>query len=126
MRGVVATSVDDYLDKVEWDEGREALVKLRAILQSALPQAQEVISYGMPMYKQHGMVVGFAAFKSHCSLFPGGTVPDFAEKLKHFKTSKGTIQFHPSKPLPEALVREIAAARLAENLAIAEEKRKRR
>jgi uncharacterized protein YdhG (YjbR/CyaY superfamily) len=125
MRGVVATSVDDYLEKVEWAEGREALVKLRAILRDALPDAEEAISYGMPMYKQHGMVVGFAAFKGHCSLFPGATVCDFEDRLKEFKTSKGTIQFHPSKPLPEALVREIVAARVAENKAIAEEKKRK-
>lgn len=116
MRMEKFDSVDDYLDAIQPEEFRAYLTHLSAVLKGALPDAEEVISYGMPMYKQAGMVIGFAAFKKHCSLFPGHTVADFVEELKDFKTSKGTIQFLPSKPLPDELIVRIALRRLQENL----------
>jgi uncharacterized protein YdhG (YjbR/CyaY superfamily) len=112
-----SSPVDEYLAAVEWAEAREALSRLRAIIRDEVPDADEVISYGMPGYKLNGPIVWFAAFKNHCSLFAAHTVGDFTEELKGYKISKGTIQFKPDKPLPEALVRAIVRARLAENLA---------
>lgn len=118
------SSVDHYLESVTNDEARNALTWMRSVIRDELPDAVETMSYGMPMFKFHGMVVGIAAFKNHCSLFPGHTVADFAEELKDYKTSKGTIQFSPKKPLPEALIRAIVRKRADENLALAVEKKK--
>ena len=88
------------------------------------PKATEVISYQMPMYKQNGMVVGFAAFKDHCSIFPGSAVMDaHKEELKHYDTSKGTIRFPANKPLPAALVKKLVKARIKENEARANRKK---
>ena len=61
--------------------------------------------------------MGFAAFKNHCSLFPGGTAQDFADELSGFNISKGTIQFTPDSPIPEPQVRRIIRARVEANLA---------
>ncbi len=108
-------SVDDYLASVESEVARETLSALRQFIRSELPQAEEVISYGIPTYKQSGFVASFAAFKNHCSFFPGHTVQDFSQELKGYKTSKGTIQFPHDKPLPDKLVRSILRARVAEN-----------
>ena len=108
--------VDEYLAQVPSDEARASLERLRSIILEEAPGAQELISYRIPTYKVNGFLVGFAAFKNHCSFFPGHTVADFTEELKGYKTSKGTIQFRPDKPLPESLVRSIVKARLAENL----------
>lgn len=108
-------NVDLYLDAIESDEARDALTRLRQIIRDEIPEAKEVISYGMPMYMFHGMVVGFAAYKKHCSLYPGHTIADFSEELKAFKTSKGTIQFDPKSPVPETLVRAMVRARADEN-----------
>jgi len=63
-----AKNVDEYLAGVP-KEARATLEKLRKTIKAAAPRATEVISYQMPMYKQNGMLVGFAAFKDHCSLF---------------------------------------------------------
>ena len=63
-----ARDVDDDLARVP-EEARATLEKLRKTIKAAAPRATEVISYQMPMYKQNGMLVGFAAFKDHCSLF---------------------------------------------------------
>ena len=113
--GSVARDVDDYLAKVP-KEARTTLEKLRKTIKVAAPMAAEGISYQMPMYKHHGMVIGFAAFKDHCSIFPGAAVMDaHKEELKRYDTSKGTIRFPANKPLPAALVTKLVKARIAEN-----------
>jgi uncharacterized protein YdhG (YjbR/CyaY superfamily) len=112
------TSVDEYLARVSSDGARASLSALRAIIRSEAPQAQEIISYGIPTYKVSGFLASFAAFKNHCSFFPGHTVADFSDALKGYRTAKGTIQFPHDRPLPESLVRAIIKARLAENVAI--------
>ena len=114
-----AASVDEYLNELPSDHARSLLSWIRDVIRDEVPEATESISYGMPMYNLYGMVVGFAAFKNHRSLFPGHTVADFAEELKDYKTSKGTIQFRPDKPLPEALIRAIVRKRADENFATA-------
>src|SRR6266852_3383235 len=68
--GPAARNVDEYLAGVP-KKARSTLEKLRRTIKAAAPMAAEVISYQMPMYKHHGMVIGFAAFKNHCSIFPG-------------------------------------------------------
>ena len=108
-------TVDDYLARVP-EEARATLEKLRQTIRAAAPKAVEVISYQMPMFKHHGMVAGFAAFKDHCSLFPGSAVmEEYREELKRYDTSKGTIRFPAGKPLPVALVRKLVKARVKQN-----------
>lgn len=109
-------SVDAYLREIPNEAARASLAALREVIRDELPEAEEVISYGVPTYKLKGFVASFAAFKNHCSFFPGHTVAEFAEQLKGYKTSKGTIQFSPDSPLPEELVRAILRARARENL----------
>jgi uncharacterized protein YdhG (YjbR/CyaY superfamily) len=108
-------SVEEYLAAVP-EPFRTALRSLRAIIRDAAPDATEQISYGMPSYKLGRPLVSFAAFKNHCSLFgmSGGLFDELDRELQGWRTSKGTIQFTPERPLPEALVRKIIAARRAE------------
>jgi uncharacterized protein YdhG (YjbR/CyaY superfamily) len=118
-----ARDVDEYLAGVP-EEARATLAKLRQTIKAAAPMAAEGISYQMPMYKHHGMVVGFAAFKDHCSIFPGAAVMDaYKEELKHYDTSKGTIRFPANKPLPATLVKKLVKARIKENEARANRKK---
>jgi len=109
-------SVGDYLKAVPAAQ-RALLKKVRQTIRAAAPKATEVISYGIPGYKHHGMLVYFAAFKDHCSLFGVGTglMKEHAKALAPFKKSKGTIQFTPEKPIPLALVRKLVKARVAQN-----------
>ena len=87
-----------------------------AIRSAAPPEATETISYGMPAFKYKGVLVWFAAFSKHCSLFPTASVVEaFKNELKGFSTSKGTIQFPTDKPLPSALVKKLVRARVAQN-----------
>lgn len=116
-KGKAATTVDEYLAGTP-EPARSTLKHIRAVIRSVVPkEATEVISYRIPMFKYNGMLVGYAAFKNHCSLFPtgSGVIEKFAKELKGYSTSRGTIQFPSDKPLPDALVKKIVKARVAEN-----------
>jgi uncharacterized protein YdhG (YjbR/CyaY superfamily) len=108
--------VDEYLAAVP-EPARGTLNKMRATIRSAVPrEATEVISYGMPAFKHKGVLVWFAAFSNHCSLFPTASVIEaFKNELKRFSTSKGTIHFPTDKPLPTALVKKLVKARVAQS-----------
>ena len=119
-------TVDDYLAALP-EQARTTLEKLRKTIKAAAPEATEGISYQMPMYKQHGMLLGFAAFKNHCSLFPGPkAIETHKIELSAYVTSKGTIRFPTDKPLPVALVKKLVKTRIAENLAKLKSKGKKR
>ena len=120
-----AKTVDEYLAALP-EEARATLEKIRKAIKAAAPKATEVISYQIPMYQHHGMLVGFAAFKDHCSFFPGAKpVATFKDELKAYKTSKGTIRFPIGKPLPAGLVKRLVKARIAENEERLSEKQKK-
>jgi uncharacterized protein YdhG (YjbR/CyaY superfamily) len=106
-------TIDEYLATVS--EGhRTALEKLRKTIRSIAPRAEECISYQLPAFRLDGkMLVWFGAGANHCAFYPSGIVQEFAEELKDFKTSKGTIQFQPNHPLPVTLVKKIVKARMA-------------
>jgi len=108
-------TVDEYLDSLPEKE-RTVLGNLRKTIKATAPQAEEVIGYGMPGYKYHGMLVYFAAYKNHCSFFPGTSMLGaFEDEVKPYKTSKGTLQFTVDKPLPASLVKKIVKARMKQN-----------
>jgi uncharacterized protein YdhG (YjbR/CyaY superfamily) len=114
------TTVEDYLAALP-DGSRAALEKLRKTIRAAAPDATEAISYQMPAFKDHGRIlVYYAAFKDHYSLFPASTtvIEAFGEELKPHVRGKATIRFDAEKPLPTALVKKIVKARLEENAAL--------
>ena len=88
---------------------------MRAVIRSAVPrEATETISYRIPAFKHHGILVWFAAFSDHCSLFPtAAVIVAFQKELKRFQTSKGTIHFPLNRPRPVALIKKIVKARVA-------------
>ena len=113
-RGAVK-SVDEYFADVP-EPARSMLTEMRTVIRSEVPaEATEVISYGIPAFKHNGVVVWYAAFSDHCSLFPTAAVIEaFKKELKGFATSKGTIYFPTDKPLPTALLRKLVKARVAQ------------
>ena len=115
-RGIAPDGVIEYLAQVPPPQ-RAALEKLRSTIKSIVPDATEVISYDMPTFKLNGrMLVSYAAFKKHCSFFPGaGPIEMHANDLKSFQTSKGTIQFTPEHPLSTGLVRQLVKTRIKLN-----------
>lgn len=109
--------VNKYISNLPIEQ-QIALERVRQIIKNTVPEAQEYLSYKMPAYHFHGMIGGFAAFKNHCSFFPwdSKTIDVFKDELTGFKTSAGTIQFTPEKPLPEKLLQKILRYRVASNL----------
>lgn len=110
-----AGAIDNYLAALSPDK-RAALTKLRKIIRTAVPRAEECISYQFPAFRLDGRVlVWFGAATHHCAFYPGA-LPIEAHKreLKGYDTSKGTIRFQPDRPLPALLVRRLVQARIAE------------
>jgi uncharacterized protein YdhG (YjbR/CyaY superfamily) len=115
-KNALAETVDDYLAAVP-EDARAALAKLRKTIKAAAPKATEVISYQIPAYKHHGLLVGFAALKDHCTfhIMSADVTRAHAAELKDYKLGKASIRFAPDKPLPAALVTKLVKARIAEN-----------
>jgi uncharacterized protein YdhG (YjbR/CyaY superfamily) len=108
-------NADEYLARVP-EPARSTLNKIRAAIRSAAPaEATEIISYRIPAFQYKGVLMWFAAFSDHCSLFPTAAVIEtFKNELKGYTTSKGTIHFPTDKPLPAALVKKMVKARVAQ------------
>ncbi len=118
------TNVDHYIMGFP-EETQHLLDQMRATIKKAAPNAEEVISYMMPTYKQDGTLVHFAGYKGHIGFYPG---PDGLQKYKKelsgYKGAKGSVQFPLDKPLPLDIVAGIVKFRLEQNSAKAKEKAK--
>lgn len=101
-------SIDEYI--AAQDEGiQPMLMEIRTILKSALPEAEERISWSMPTYWKDGNIIHFAASKSHLGIYPGEeAIVAFADELSEYSVSKGTIRVPYDKPLPTELIEKIA------------------
>lgn len=109
-------TIDEYIGTFPEDV-REKLEKIRQTIRKAAPEAKEVISYQMPTFRQNGILVHFAAFTNHISLFPTpSAIVAFEEELRPFETSKGTIKFPMEEPIPFDLITNIVKLRVKENL----------
>jgi uncharacterized protein YdhG (YjbR/CyaY superfamily) len=105
--------IDEYLANVQQPQ-KDELERIRALIKSHVPDAKEVITYGMPGFKySNKYLIAYAPFKNHLSIFPGAAAIDaLSGKLKDYSVSKGTIQFTVTDPLPDMLIKEILGIRL--------------
>ncbi len=109
--------VDEYIAGFD-PEVQAILRRVRAVVRDAAPQAREVISYRMPALRLHGVLVYFAAFKSHIGLYP--PVRGDARLMKDvapFAGEKGNLRFPYDQPIPYDLIARVTAARLKEDQA---------
>lgn len=104
-------TVEEYFENV--GAGKKAeYERVKRIVKTVVPEAEETISYGMPTFKYKGRgILFFGVFKDHLSIFPGSAVR-LKDKLEGYKMSKGTIQFTLDKPLPDEVIKEILLTRL--------------
>ena len=110
------TDIDAYFASLS-PKARAGLQKLRKTIRTAVPDAEEGFSYGMPAFRIRGRpLVAFAAAQGHSSLYPmsAAVIRALAPELKDYETSKGTIRFPPDRPPPARLVGKILKARMAE------------
>src|SRR5580765_6778675 len=112
----VAANIDEYIEQFPANI-QAILQKLRATIKKTAPAAEELISYQMPAFKYHGMLVYFAGYKNHIGFYPTSSpMKVFKKELAGYKTSKGAIQFPIEKAIPSTLVRNIVKFRIKENL----------
>lgn len=111
------TSVEQYI-AAQPDKAREILERIRVCILKAAPKGEELISYQMPAVKFHGMLIWYAVFKNHYSIFPKTkAIVAFKDKLEGLEVSKGTIKFPIDKKVPVKLITDIVKFRIKENLA---------
>ena len=92
------------------------LEKMRQAIKSVAPDAEEVISYQMPAFRYHGMLVYFAAYKNHIGFYPTASgIAAFKKELAIYKTSTGAVQFPIDAKLPLCLITKIVKYRVKEN-----------
>lgn len=112
-----AKSIDEYVERFP-QTVQERLATMRKTIRRAAPKAEETISYGIPAFRQNGLLVWFAAFQRHIGFYPRkSAIIAFKEELSIYKGAKGSVQFPFDEPLPVGLVSRIVRFRVKENLA---------
>jgi uncharacterized protein YdhG (YjbR/CyaY superfamily) len=118
-----AENIDEYISGFP-KETQKLLKQMREIITKAAPKAVEVISYGMPAFKQDGVLVYFAGYAKHIGFYPTSSgIANFQKEISAYKSSKGAIQFPLDKALPATLITKIVKFRVKEDMFRAEEKK---
>ncbi|TBO39695.1 iron chaperone [Pedobacter kyonggii] len=100
-------NIDQYIANFPI-EMQKLLQQIRETIHKAVPEAKEVISYGMPAFKQNTVLVYFAGYAKHIGFYPTGSgIEAFKEEFTQYKWSKGAVQFPLDKPLPLGLITRI-------------------
>jgi uncharacterized protein YdhG (YjbR/CyaY superfamily) len=119
-------TIDDYIAAASPDV-QPILGKIRSTIRSAAPDAEETISYRIPAFKQNGVLVYFAAFKSHIGLYPpikAGAA--LAKAIAKYAGEKGNLRFPLDQPIPYALIKRMVTLRVKQNMARAAAKKAKR
>ena len=108
--------MDDYI-ALQSEKNQIALEHIRDIVRRLVPQAEECISYQIPMFKYKRMLLGFAAFQNHCSFVAGNgsTIEQFKDELTNYTFAKSVIHFTPEKPLSDDFIERFVKRRVQEN-----------
>ena len=121
-----AKDIDDYISKFP-DDVQAILQKVRETIRHAAPEAKETISYMMPAFKQHGILVYFAAWAKHIGMYPPISGNKTLDKgIARYAGPKGNLQFPLEEPMPFDLIERIVKLRVKQDAAKAEEKRKKK
>jgi len=120
-------TIDEYI-AMQPELFKPGLHELRSIITSLVPSAEEMISYQVPCFKYHYMLVGIGVNKKYLSLYPmsSALTKNLSDELKGIKISGTTLHFLPGEPLPKALIEKIVMARMQENDLKAKAKAKKR
>jgi uncharacterized protein YdhG (YjbR/CyaY superfamily) len=109
-----AQEIDDYLAAVR-EPHRSTLQEMRRRIMAELPDAEQGLSYAVPVFKVHGKpIAGLAAFKNHLSYLPhsGSVLPALSEQLTGYTRTKGALHFAVDTPLPVELIRLLVDTKL--------------
>lgn len=110
------TEIEEYIQQFP-ESVQEILSKIRGLILTHAPDAEEKMAYGMPGYKLQGKpLVYFAAFKHHIGFYATPTGHEkFSAELSRYKQGKGSVQFPLDQPMPYKLIEEIVQFRVIEN-----------
>ena len=118
--------IDDYISTFP-DDVQGILEKVRETIRQAAPEAKETISYMMPAFKQHGILVYFAAWEKHIGMYPPISGNKTLEKaIARYAGPKGNLQFPLDEPIPYDLIEKLVKLRVEQDSAKALAKRKTR
>jgi uncharacterized protein YdhG (YjbR/CyaY superfamily) len=110
------TTIDDYIAQYPQDL-QQILVKIRAVIKEAAPEAVEKISYQMPAFYLNGSLVWFGVYKHYIGFYPKESgIEAFKEELSAYNGTKGAVHFPFNQPMPYELISKIVKFRVAENL----------
>ena len=116
-------NIDQYIANFPI-ETQKLLQQIRETIHKAVPEAKEVISYGMPAFKQNTVLVYFAGYAKHIGFYPTGSgIEAFKEEFTQYKWSKGAVQFPLNKPLPLDLITRITRFKAERDLEKAKKKK---
>jgi uncharacterized protein YdhG (YjbR/CyaY superfamily) len=108
--------IDEYI-AIQTPEVQTLLEQMRETIKKAAPESEEVISYNMPAFKYHGILVYFAAYKKHIGFYATPTGhSEFEKELSVYKQGKGSVQFPLTQPLPLDLISRMVQFKVKENL----------
>ncbi len=109
-------TIDEYI-AVQPPSVRPLMEKMRSVIHAAAPESEETFGYGVPAFRQKGVLVYFAAFKNHIGFYPTASgIKAFAKDLASYDTSEGTVRFPLDKAMPYDLVTKMVKFRVKENL----------
>lgn len=115
MQPATFKNVDEYILSFP-EQTQKLLIQVRATIKKTAPEAEELISYQMPAYKYHGVLVYFGGYEKHIGFYPTPSgIENFKEELSKYKSSKGAVQFPLNEPMPLKLIAKIVAFRMKEN-----------
>ena len=121
-RRPAAATIDEYIAAFA-PEVQAVLQQVRLTVRAAAPEAEEAISYQIPVFKQEGVLVYFAAFKNHIGLYPPiSGDPRLEKAVAPYAGAKGNLRFPLDRPIPFELIGRITRLRLKQNLAKAASK----
>jgi uncharacterized protein YdhG (YjbR/CyaY superfamily) len=121
-----AKDIDGYISQFPADV-QAILEKVRAAIHHSAPEAKETISYLMPAFKQHGILVYFAAWEKHIGMYPPISGDKALEKaIARHAGPKGNLQFPLDEPIPYNLIERVVRLRVKQDEAKAGTKRKKK
>jgi len=117
MKRYLAKNVDEYTENAT-KEGQTILRELRAVIKSAVPEAEEGISYGFPLYKYHGTFAHFAEYKNHVAIGFGSDLQNKDREIlekKGYTAGQKRIQIKFDQKVPTTEIKQILKAQAKMN-----------
>lgn len=106
------TTIEDYILQYP-PQIQQILQKLRSVIRAEAPHAEELISYGMPAFRQERILLYVGAFKTHIGLYPPIRGDEkLRQSLARYAGPKGNLKFPLDEPIPFELIRRVVQLRV--------------